>query len=84
MVEVRDGSGNRVARDRIGMYDHLNKYDGIKIPLDMNELAKSLLGMNYGAHRFLSALYKEAKNDDRIDRSELVEGLEKLFFYYSV
>ena len=77
-------NGERLPATQFDMYKHMNKYDSIKLELDMNDLAKFILNKNYGVHRFLSALREEAMKDDRIDRSDLVEGLEQMFFDYRI
>jgi len=81
---ITDGQGNRLPNTRFDNYKHLNKMDKLQIEVDFNELAKKMLGMNYGVERFLSALHEEAKLDNRIDRSELVDGLEELFFNHRI
>jgi hypothetical protein len=46
---------------RPGMYDHLDQTDPPTITLSMEELARKIEGMNYGTHRFLSALIRARK-----------------------
>ena len=51
----------------IEYYDHLNNDDpegGIVVKLPLDEVAKQVLGMNYGLSRFLSAL-KRAVDDPK-------------------
>ena len=81
---ITDEQGNRLANTRFDNYKHLNKFDKLTVELDFNDLAKKILGMNYGTERFLSTLYEEAKKDERIERDELTKGLEELFFNYSL
>jgi len=41
---------------KTGTYDHLNDASKLTIEIDIPELAKMVDRMNYGTHRFLSAL----------------------------
>jgi hypothetical protein len=41
---------------KTGTYDHLNETGKLVIEIDIPELAKMVDRMNYGTHRFLSAL----------------------------
>lgn len=43
---------------RMGQYDHLNDTDPIVLPGTMDQLAEAIDKLNYGTHRFLSALVR--------------------------
>lgn len=43
---------------KIGDYDHQNKADKLKVSLNLKQVARTVEQMNYGTHRFLSALVK--------------------------
>lgn len=54
-----------MSRMTIGRYDHLNDTDPIKMTLDMESLANKVVSMNYGTHRFLSALVRARRANDK-------------------
>jgi hypothetical protein len=65
----------------IGEYDHLNADNPINATVDMDELAKRVVLLNYGAHRFLSALVRalrEASKWKYRENNELADEIEKL------
>lgn len=64
-------------------YKHLNDDKDLKIVLDMDALADQLCTVNYGVHRFLSALVdarrkKYGENNCSPETRNLTEGIEKL------
>jgi hypothetical protein len=66
---------------KIGEYDHLNEDSRLELSVDMDELAKKIEKMNYGTHRFLSALVRARRKSDKchsLDRDELADGIEAL------
>ena len=59
-------------------YDHL---DPIKVDLDLDGLASTLVNSNYGVHRFLSALIKQRERHRERrgwGEDELMQEIEKL------
>ena len=64
---------------RIGTFDHLNESDPPTIKLDMDELAKQIVSLNYGTVRFLAALARARRaHKDRQTVDDLAIGIENL------
>lgn len=70
---------------KINTYNHINSK--IKIELSMEEIAKSIVKLNYGVHQLLSELVKQLRISqdsfniifpDIPERSELADGIEEL------
>jgi hypothetical protein len=62
---------------RVGAYDHI----GVKVPIDVDQLAEAIEQSSYGTHQFLSALVRIRRRDPSIPgthRFELTEGIAKL------
>lgn len=75
-------------------YVGLNKDSRLRIELDIVQVAKEICGMNYRAHRLLSAMVDELrrKNDEfkakyagrvieEYQTSPLADGIEKLLIH---
>ncbi len=66
----------------VGIYDHMNKTDKLKLELSIEELAGRLERMNYGTQRLLSALVKLRREDREINAEPLCKmltnGIEEL------
>ena len=48
---------------RVDQYKHLNEENELGINLGMEEVAKFVVSRNYGAHRFLSAMVHELREN---------------------
>lgn len=48
----------------IDQYSHLNESDKFEVELDLEDVVKKVMPMNYGMHRFLSAFVKIYFADD--------------------
>lgn len=68
-------------------YSGLNKDSKLRVEIDIPQLAVMVNSLNYGTHRFLSALVDELREkqenakygDDRLnEKSELAEGINEL------
>jgi hypothetical protein len=67
----------------IDTYKHLNDRDGVVI--DIEDIAKQVVKMNYGVHRLLSALVRARRERAKAtgelrdgERDELTEGIAAL------
>lgn len=65
---------------KVGIYDRLNESSSLDIELDINDIAKQFVSMNYGTHRLLSAIVRARDNRgiawQRPD--ELADGIRDL------
>ena len=73
---------------KAGDYDHLNDEGEFTMGLSVPEVAQKICNLNYGSHRFLTALVSELRNKAKIchgDESPLAdyieEGLNKGLYY---
>ena len=72
----------------LGMYDHMNKHDGVTVSSSIEDIARQIEHMNYGTHRLLSALVRARResaakafpNDPELQqkRAALADEIEKL------
>jgi hypothetical protein len=60
---------------KLGSYDHLNL--GEVAPFDMEQTARLVESLNYGAHRFLSALVR-IREQNRSGDDRLTAGIRRL------
>jgi hypothetical protein len=60
----------------VGSYDHLNKDTPIKVNIDIDVVARAAVESNYGIHRLLSALVRQATVVGK--RGELIESIERM------
>lgn len=62
----------------IDMYKHINEKS--KVEVDIEDIAKQVINMNYGVHRLLSALVIYAKGNKKFygDRQCILAEVEKL------
>jgi hypothetical protein len=59
-----------------GFYDHLNETTPVTTEVNLDALALTLIESNYGVHRFLSALVRQAKIANR--RKTIIDSIENL------
>ena len=55
---------------------HLNEKDKLRIELDLEEIVRQVMSMNYGTHRFLSALVRFRL--EKFGEDQLARGIEQL------
>ena len=60
----------------IGEYDHLNTTDAISYNVDIDRLANAVVTSNYGTHRMLSAMVREANRINK--KGPMMEAIEKM------
>lgn len=48
-------------KDGTSIYDHMNETDKVTVSIDMDELARKLVSMNYGVVRLFAALIRVRK-----------------------
>lgn len=63
-------------------YDHLNDEDPLKLTVDMDDLARRIVTMNYGTVRCLAALVRARRESPRCynhdEGDDLADGIEAL------
>jgi hypothetical protein len=58
---------------KIDSYKHLNEDSKLTMTIDMEDLVSKIASMNYGTHRFLSALVHELRKRRRILQEDCAE-----------
>jgi hypothetical protein len=61
---------------KLGSYDHLNEDMPIKFTLDVESVARAAVEANYGIHRLLSALVRQATAINK--RGTLIAEIERM------
>jgi hypothetical protein len=67
-------------------YDHLNIDDPLRLTVDMDDLARRVVAMNYGTVRFLAALVRARRESRKFhvictangEVDQLADGIEAL------
>lgn len=61
---------------KIGSYDHLNDDIPIEFTMDVDDIALAAVKANYGVHRLLSALVRQATVVGK--RGQLIDEIERM------
>jgi hypothetical protein len=83
-VTVTHGSSERPT-GYFDYYIHLSEKGNINIPMNIDTLARQIVEMNYGVHRFVCALVKAAEVANvKCYKHELIAALRKAVETYTI